>query len=118
MIVDCAAGSSEFDNAFRKEIAKIYPDHPLKPLPPDHPMLHFVFDERHVTLAPLAKRLLPTVNTPDIEAIEVDGAYPVLYSPLSLSAGWEQLPRAYNKGYSDEDALKLGVNLFMYSISH
>ena len=37
-------------------------------------------------------------------------------SPLSLSAEWEQLPRAYDKGYVD--ALKLGVNVFMYEISH
>ena len=44
----------------------------------------------------------------------MDGQLPVIYSPLSMSAGWEQLPRAYNKGYADEDALKLGVNVFMY----
>ncbi len=118
MIVDCAVGSSEFDAAFRREVARIYPDRKLKPLPPNHPMLRYVFDERHVTLAPMARRLLPNVDTPDIEAIEVDGTYPILYSPLSMSAGWEQLPRAYDKGYSDADALKLGVNLFMYSISH
>lgn len=39
-------------------------------------------------------------------------------TPLRLSAGWEQLPRAYNKGYTDADALKLGGNVFMYEISH
>jgi hypothetical protein len=48
----------------------------------------------------------------------VDGQYPVIYSPLSMSAGWEQLPRAYNKGYADDDALKLGVDVFMYVVSH
>ena len=50
--------------------------------------------------------------------IEIDGTLPVIYSPLSLSAGWEQLPRAYNKGYADEDALKLGQNIFMYVVTH
>jgi hypothetical protein len=53
-----------------------------------------------------------------LEAIEVDGQYPVIYSALSLSAGWEQLPRAYNKGYADQDALKLGVDVLMYVVSH
>jgi hypothetical protein len=43
---------------------------------------------------------------------------PVIYSPLSMSAGWEQLPRAYNLGYADADALKLGVNVFMYVVTH
>ena len=58
------------------------------------------------------------MNSPQLEAIKVDGTFPVIYSPLSMSAGWEQLPRAYDKGYADDDALKLGVNVFMYAVSH
>ena len=27
------------------------------------------------------------------------------------------VPRAYNVGYADADALKLGVNVFMYAVS-
>jgi len=118
LVVDDAVGSSEFDAAFRREIKKIYPDKDLKPLPADHPIFNYVFDEHHVKLAPLAQQLLPDVNTPRLEAIEVDGTLPVIYSPLSMSAGWEQLPRAYDKGYADEDSLKLGVDVFMYVVSH
>jgi hypothetical protein len=43
---------------------------------------------------------------------------PVIYSRLSMSAGWEQLPRAYDNGYADDDALALGVNVFMYEVTH
>ncbi len=118
LIVDDAIGSSEFDAAFRREIKAIYPEKELKALPPDGPMFKYIFDESHVQLAPLAQQIYPGVNTPQIEAIEVDGQYPVIYSPLSMSAGWEQLPRAYNKGYADDDALKLGVDVFMYVVSH
>jgi hypothetical protein len=118
IIVDCAVGSSEFDAAFRREIKLIYKDKELKPLPLDHPIYSFVYDEKRVDFSPLAKQLLPGVDTPRLEAIEVDGTLPVIYSPLSMSAGWEQLPRAYNKGYSDDDALKLGVNTFLYVVSH
>jgi hypothetical protein len=118
LIADCAIGSSEFDAAFRREIRQIYKDKELKVLPPEHPIYNFVYDERRIALAPLAQQLMPGVNTPRLEAIEVDGTLPVIYSPLSLSAGWEQLPRAYDKGYADDDALKLGVNVFMYVVSH
>jgi hypothetical protein len=118
MVVDDAVGSSEFDAAFRREIKQIYPDHELTPLPADHPIYSFVFDERQVDLAPLARQLMPDVHSPYLEAITVDGQMPVIYSKLSMSAGWEQLPRAYNKGYADADALKLGVNVFMYVVSH
>ena len=118
MVVDCAAGSSEFDVAFRKQMKLLYPDKELKLLPPEHPVNTFVFDEKQVKLSPLAAEELPDVHTPQLYAIEREGMLPVIYSPLSLSAGWEQLPRAYNKGYADADALKMGVNLLMYVTTH
>ncbi len=118
LVVDCAVGSSEFDEAFKIEIKEVYKDHELKDLPLDHPLFNFVNDIRHVELAALAKHLNPGMNTPRLRVIEIDGQLPVIYSPLSMSAGWEQLPRAYNDGYADQDALRLGVNVFMYVVSH
>lgn len=118
LVVDCVIGSSEFDKAFRDAMKKIYPERAMKALAADHAMMSFVHDCRKVKLAPLGKQLLPGVNSPTLEAIEVDGTLRVIYSPLSLSAGWEQLPRAYDKGYADEDSLKLGVNVLMYVVSH
>ncbi len=118
MVVDCAVGSSEFDGAFRNEIKEIYKDRQLKPLPANHGLFNFINDTRSVQLAPLARTLFGNVAQPRLEVIEVDGMLPVIYSRLSLSAGWEQLPRAYNVGYADQDALKLGVNVLMYVTSH
>lgn len=119
LVVDCVIGSSAFDAAFRKEMKAIYADKPLKPLPADHALYTFVEDATRVRLSPQAAQLLGgEAVAPVIEAIEVDGRLPVIYSKLSLSAGWEQLPRAYNIGYADADALKLGVNVFMYAVSH
>lgn len=118
LFVDDAIGTSEFDRAFRREIKKLYPDRDLKPLSVDHPMLTFVTDARRIKLAPLGTQLFPNLNTPAIESIEIEGLLPVVYSRLSMSAGWEKLPRAYNVGYSDEDALKLGVNALMYLVTH
>jgi len=118
LVVDCAVGSTEFDVAFRGEMKKLYPDRELKDVPLDHPIFTYVEDVTRVQLAPLARALVPGLESPRLEAIEIDGIMPVLYSPLSLSAGWEQLPRAYNKGYADSDALRIGVNIFMYVVTH
>jgi hypothetical protein len=118
LIVDDVIGSSEFDAAFRREIKLIYPDHALTDLPADHPLFHFVYNTQQVNLAPLAAQELGPTIAPKLEVIQIDGQLPVIYSPLSMSAGWEQLPRAYDMGYADTDALKLGVNVFMYAVSH
>ncbi len=118
LIVDAAIGSNEFNTAFVAEMKKIYPDKKLTDIPADHPMMKFQYDETHVELAPLGRQIKPGVNTPQFQGILVDGRYPVIYSPISMSAGWEQLPRAYNVGYSDQDSLKIGVNLFMYVLVH
>jgi hypothetical protein len=118
LVADDVIGASEFDKAFRREIKAIYPDKELTPLPPDHPLFNYVFDERQAKLAPLARQLFGDAVPPRLEVINVDGQLPVIYSPLSMSAGWEQLPRAYDKGYADDDSLKLGVDLFMYAVSH
>jgi hypothetical protein len=37
---------------------------------------------------------------------------------LSISAGREVLPSAYNLWYSDEVVTKLGVNALMYLVTH
>ncbi len=118
LFVDCAVGNSEFDAAFREEIKHIYRDRAMKVMKDDHPLHRFVFDTTQVQLAPMARQMLGSALRPQLECIEVDGIITVLYSRLSLSAGWERLPRAYNLGYADEDALRLGVNALMYLVSH
>lgn len=126
LVADCAEpgagdvmrGEGEFNKSFRQHIAKIYPERKLKLIDQDHPMLKFVYDTRVTNMAPLAQQLYGKTMVPALEVIEVDGQVPVIYSPLGLSTGWEQLPRAYNRGYADADALKLGINIFMYAVSH
>jgi len=119
LIVDCVIGSSEFSETFKTELAQVYPDKKLERLPADHALYTFVEDATKVRLAPLAKQVIGTERVPPaLQGITVDGRLTVIYSELSLSAGWEQLPRAYDMGYADEDAMKLGVNVLMYVVSH
>jgi len=118
LVADDVIGASEFDQSFRAEIKAIYPDKDLTPLPPDHPLFNYVFDTRVCKLAPLAAEMFGDAVPPRLEVINIDNQLPVIYSPLSMSAGWEQLPRAYDRGYADEDSLKLGVNVMMYMVSH
>lgn len=118
MLVDCAVGASEFRDAFRDEIKQVFPNKQLKAISTNHPMLNFMYDQRKSALSPMAAEALGDSVPPRLEIIESDGLPQVIFSPLSMSAGWEQLPRAYNMGYADDDALKLGVDVLMYMASH
>jgi hypothetical protein len=118
LIADSAAGNKAFDVAFRREIKRVLPKAELKTLPLDSPVYQMPNKIRIVDYTDLVKTQDPSLNAPTLEGITVDGQVCVIYSQFSLSNGWEQLGFAYNRGYSDSDALRLGVNIFSYALTH
>ncbi len=99
------------DESFRREIAEIFPDAELTQIPPDHPVFHVFYDFPDG---------LPKVHEHDGAAPEAYGVFyggrlVVFYSFESdLGDGWE------DEGVHDdpvdvrEQALRMGVNLFLY----
>jgi len=119
LIADAAAGRKAFDVAFRREIRRVLPNAGLKSLnPKDAPLYQMPFKIRTVDYENVVKVQNPDLNVPVMEGITIDGQLGVIYSPLSLSNGWEQLEFAYNRGYAANDALRLGVNTFAYALTH
>jgi hypothetical protein len=118
LFADAAMGSEQFDNSFRTMIAHVLPGSKLEMLKPDHPIFSNVFKERQVEYSPLVESAAPNLKQPMLEAVIKDGIPVVIYSHWSLSNGWEQLPNPYAKAYSDEDALKLGTNILVYTLTH
>lgn len=118
LVADAAAGRRAFDMAFRREMKRILPKSELGILPLEHPIYSAVFPVRQVGYTSLAKQESPNLRVPTLEGVTRDGALCVIYSRFSLSNGWEQLPFPYNRGYADADALKLGINLFVYGMMH
>ena len=118
LIADAAAGRKAFDIAFRRELHKVLPDAKLKPIELANPIFQTPFKITSVEYTEPVKALHPDLNKPILLGITIDGSLAVIYSPFSLGNGWEQIPFDYNLGYSDEDALRLGVNILTYAISH
>ncbi len=118
LIADAAAGRIAFDKAFRREIKRVMPKKALKRLPLDSPIYQMPYKIRTIDYTDLVKAQDPSLNAPILEGISIDGQLAVIYSPLSLSNGWEQIGFAYNRGYSDTDSLRLGVNIFAYALTH
>lgn len=97
--------------SFRAEMDTLFPRHPLRPLPPSHP----VFRSHHVM-----PRGLPKVHQHDgapatAYGIERDGRLVVLFThEADLGNGWEDpavhdVPPAVR-----EQALRMGVNVFAW----
>jgi len=118
LIADSAAGRAAFDAAFRREIKRVLPKSKLKTLPLNSPVYQMPYKIRQVSYSALLKAQRPSLKAPVLEGIVIDGQLGVIYSPLSLSNGWEQLAYAYNRGYGNTDAIRIGVNLLAYAMTH
>lgn len=118
LVADSSAGNKAFDVAFRREIKRVLPTGELKVLPMDSPIYQMPTKIGAVDYTAMVKTQDPGLNAPTLEGIAIDGQLCVIYSSFGLSNGWEQLGFAYNRGYSDQDALKLGVNVFSYALMH
>jgi hypothetical protein len=118
LIADACCGRTSFDTAFRAAMRKVFPENPLRSLPPDHPLYHCHFDIERVEYTPRVREDFGNFNTPPLEAILVDGKPLVVYSKFDLGNGWEQFPHAYAYGLKEDSALKLGTNLLVYAVTH
>jgi hypothetical protein len=103
------------DASIRRELARLFPDHPLVEVPLDHPIYHLVYD---------FPKGMPKIHVHDAKpaqgfGIFLDGRLVVYYSYQSdLGDGWED-PQVHNDPREKrEAALRMGVNLFAYAVGY
>jgi hypothetical protein len=99
------------DESFRTEMAEIFPDAELTEIPPEHPVFHTFYDFPDG---------LPKIHEhdgqpPQAFGIFVDGRMVVFYSYESdLGDGWEDEAVHEDPPGTREQALRMGVNLFLW----
>ncbi len=102
------------DESFRREIARIFPDHALVEVPLDHPVYHIFYE---------LPEGLPKIHEHDGEpargyGIFLDGRLAVYYSNESdLGDGWEDAAVHNDLPEVREAAFQMGVNLFLYALA-
>jgi hypothetical protein len=102
------------DEAFRREMAALFPDRPMVELPPEHPIFRvfYRFPEG-----------LPKVhehdgNPPQAFGIYHEGRLVVVYTyETDLGNGWEDEEVHAIPPELREQALRMGVNLFVYALT-
>ncbi len=120
LLADSCCGRLAFHVAFKREMARVFPDRKLKPLDPEHPVFHALYEVSSPELTPRARasRRFGGLTVPYLEGIEINGTLRVLYSPLDLGNGWEGIPHPYTVGYGQQCALHIGANAVIYALSN
>ncbi len=103
------------DASIRRELARLFPDHPLVEVPLDHPVYHLVYD---------FSKGMPKIHVHDGKpaqgfGIFLEGRLVVYYSYQSdLGDGWEDPQVHHDTPDKREAALRMGVNLFAYAVGY
>jgi hypothetical protein len=103
------------DASIRRELQRLFPDHPMVEVPLDHPIYHLVYD---------FPKGIPKIHVHDGKpaqgfGIFLDGRLVVYYSYQSdLGDGWEDFEVHHDPPEKHEAALRLGVNLFAYAVGY
>ena len=103
------------DASIRRELGRLFPDHPLVEVPLDHPIYHLVYD---------FPKGIPKIHVHDGKpaqgfGIFLDSRLVVYYSYQSdLGDGWEDPEVHHDPPEKHEAALEMGVNLFAYAVGY
>jgi hypothetical protein len=103
------------DASIRRELARLFPDHPIVEVPLDHPIYHLIYD---------FPKGIPKIHVHDGKpaqgfGIFLDGRLAVYYSYQSdLGDGWEDPEVHHDTPEKREAALRMGVNLFAYAVGY
>jgi len=103
------------DASIRRELGRLFPDHPLVEVPLDHPIYHLVYD---------FPKGLPKIHEHDKKpaqgfGIFLNGRLAVYYTYQSdLGDGWEDPQVHKDPPETRESAIRMGVNLFTYAVGY
>ena len=126
LFANAICASKAFAESFRREMAIVFPDQPLKPIPVADPL--FTPDYGGYDLSTVTRRdpqrgtgsepfkdKLSSV-APDLEGIRLEDRYGVIFSPYDLSCALEQQNTLECQGYVRQDAARIGLNVLLYSL--
>lgn len=125
VIGDAICASEEFAESVRTEFGKIIPEATWVRVAPTHALMlkdeSGGFDLRSVTMVDPAMgeggaRLNKKEGPAELEALEWNGRYIVIFSPNDISCALESKHSMQCRGYVREDAFRIGINMILFGI--
>jgi len=114
LVGDACCGRRAFADAFIRLVKQMFPEAKLTALPPEHPIYNAKFRISSVSYRGGGKNLPPL----PLYGVEVNGATRIIFCPYALSNGWEKEEHPFTVSVEPSDALKLGVNIITYCLTH
>jgi len=126
LLADSICGSRAFTESFRREMELIFPDETLEQIPVNDPLLtrkYGGFDLKTVSRRDPQQGsgddpLRATVREvpPNLEGIRLGDRWAVVFSPYDISCALEKHASLQCRGYTPEDAARIGLNVILYSL--
>lgn len=128
ILADSICASKAFATAFRREVGAALPGHAIERIPSTDPIFtnaYGGFDIRSVSLRdpqaagddkqPIAARVRHV--EPQLEGIQLGGRWAVIFSPYDISCALESHEALGCRGYTQQDAARIGLNVLLYSLN-
>ena len=123
-MADACCGAKPFDRSFRDFMQDLFPGRKLERIPIEHEL--FTSEDFH-NLQEVKRRVTVSADNaaieggvvsgpPFLEGIKIDGRYVVIYSKFDISCALERQASIACSGYVTDDAVRLSVNIFLYSM--
>ncbi len=127
LFADSICASKEFATAFRRELKATFPETSLRRIPVSEPLFSAAsggYDIQKVSRRDPAQQqadqpLRPRVHQvkPELEGLQIDGRWAVMFSPYDISCALEQHESFECRGYTQKDAARIALNVLMYSLN-
>ncbi|MGL5094873.1 MAG: DUF4159 domain-containing protein, partial [Planctomycetia bacterium] len=116
VFADACCGNERFDAAFRELMAELFPQVKLQAIPPNHELFSpsIGYDIKQVKYGPA---LDDRTGPPQLEGIEVDGRYVVVYSKYDLGCALDRQQSRDCKGYTHDSAVRIATNIVLYALT-
>jgi len=118
LLADACCGRSGFDQAFRRELARVIPEVSLAALDLGHPLFSSLFRVTRTRASDYLRAKGADLTAPKLEGLSLAGNLSVIYSRYDLGCGWEGVEHPYGEGYQSEGALRLASNALLYGMTH
>jgi hypothetical protein len=110
LLASAGCSSTEWDRAFRREMATVFADQPLQPIGVEHPIFHTVYEIRELKTVHGKPRPL--------EGISLGGRLGIVYSPDGLNDTAHTEGCCCCGGNEIANSIEVNVNILAYALTY